>query len=111
MLFVSVFNVEVNPFLGQHILGRMARESVSRQLPTSLAAVWPLLRDCITLAERLVDATLTTRFDDWRTWVFIYLVICLTVRMAALLFLLLTSLAVRGVVGLIKILFGQEKAG
>lgn len=148
----------VSQYLGQDILGRMVHENVPRQLPTSLAAVWPLLRDSITLAERLVEATLASRFDDWRTWVFIYLVICLTVRMAplpgmlrgaigailvlgiltalvglvsstggvslvdsgwpllsfsvaALLFLLLASLAVRGLVGLVKILFGQEKAG
>ncbi len=149
----------VSHYLGQDILSRMEKEALPRHLPTTLAAVWPLLRECIGLVERLVEATRAADAGDWRTWAFVYLVICLTVRMAplpgslrgaigailvlgavnaliglawrsresgptlldrawplltfsvaALLFLLMVSLAVRGAVGLIKILFGQEKA-
>ncbi len=150
----------VSQYLGQDILGRMQQEALPRRLPTTLDAFWPMLRDCVTLVERLVAATRASRFDDWRTPAFIYLVICLTVRMAplpgslrgaigailvlgvaaallgmawstkdgspglldrswplltfsvaSLLFLLMVSLMVRGGVGLIKILFGQEKGG
>jgi hypothetical protein len=150
----------VSQYLGQDILGRMERENVPRQLPTVLSAVWPMLHESITLVERLVDATRASNLDNWQTWAFVYLVICLTVRMAplpgtlrgaigailvlgvvaalagtawparegspglldrgwplltfsvaVLLFLLLVSLSVRGTVGLVKILFGQEKGG
>lgn len=159
MLACGAAIYSVSRYLGQDILGRMERETLSRQLPTSIAAVWPLLRGCITLVERLVEAVRTSPLHDWRTWAFVYLVICLTVRMAplpgtlrgaigailvlgaiaallgmawpprdgapglldrswplltfsvaALLFLLLLSLFVRGTVGLVKILFGQEKS-
>lgn len=150
----------VSRYLGQDILAHMEREALPRQLPTTLAAVWPLLRECVTLIERLVSATRASGVDDWQTGVFIYLAICLTVRMAplpgslrgaigailvlgaaaavlgaalqtrgtgptvadrvwplmtfsvaTLLFLMIVTLVVRGVLGLIKILFGQEKAG
>lgn len=149
----------VSQYLGQDILGRMERESVPRQLPTVVSAVWQMLRECVTLVEHLVDATRASQFDNWHTWAFVYLVVCLTVRMAplpgtlrgaigaifvlgvvaalagmawpskdgapglldrawplltfsvaSLLFLLLVSLTVRGVFGLVKILFGQEKS-
>lgn len=158
MLACAASIYAVSQYLGQDILARMSQEAAPRELPTSLAAVWPLLRQSVTLVERLVGATLSSPLGDWRTWVFVYLVICLTVRMAplpgtlrgaigaifvlglltallgmissgsesrpslvdrswplitfsvaTLLFLLLASLAIRGGVGLVKILLGQER--
>lgn len=148
----------VSRYLGQDIVTQMSQESAPRELPTTLAAVWPMLRHTITLVERLVNATFRSPVGDWRTWLFVYLAICLTVRMAplpgtlrgaigaiavlggitwvigavsargdnqasfvdrswplitfsvaTLLFLLIASLAIRGGVSLVKILFGQEK--
>jgi hypothetical protein len=88
----------VSRYMGRDILGRMEQESLPRELPKVLAAVWPMLRDSVTLVEHLVDATRASNFDDWHTWAFIYLVLCLTVRMAPL------PGTLRGAIGAIFIL-------
>lgn len=51
-------------------------------LPMSLADVWELLRKLITLAESAVASLRGGDFSDWRYWVSVYLMICLTIRMA-----------------------------
>lgn len=50
--------------------------------PMSLADVWELLRKLITLAESAVASLRGGDFTGWRYWVFVYLMICLTIRMA-----------------------------
>lgn len=124
---------------------------VPQALPTTLPGVWALLRDTVSLLEAMVDAILHSDLPNWPTVLFLYLAVCLTVRMAPfegnqrgaigaiflaaiaisvvsslvpaarhfversswpvlsfavamLLFLLLLSLLVRGVVGFIRIL-------
>jgi hypothetical protein len=127
---------------------------VPQALPLSLSGVWDLLRDSITLVEALVDQIIASGLFDWATLLFLYLAICLTVRMAPfegnrrgaigaiflagiviavvdalplgagsivltgwpvlsfavamLLFLLLFSLLVTGIVGLVRILVRRE---
>ncbi|MFH1746616.1 MAG: hypothetical protein ABIG44_06175 [Planctomycetota bacterium] len=127
---------------------------VEVMLPLALDGVWSLLRDCITLVERMVNAIVSSRPLNWTTLLFLYLAICLTVRMAPfegnrrgtigaillagvvigiidslptgahgfvtsswpiltftvamLLFLLMVSLVVTGVVGIIRILVNKE---
>jgi len=139
--------------LGGDIVSGMADQSVAQTLPTSLTAFWALLRDTITLVEGMVDAMLNTNLIYWKTIAFLYLVVCLTVRMSplpgnlrgslgaivlvgilvavvgsatesavaavqggwavlsfsvgVLLFLLMVSLAVRGLIGLVKVLATQ----
>lgn len=51
-------------------------------LPTTLAGVWEMLREQLTMMERLVDVGLRAFPGNWRMWLFVYLMICLTVRMA-----------------------------
>ena len=51
-------------------------------LPTTLAGVWQFLRDQVTMTEALVEASWVALPGTWQLWVFIYLTICLTVRMA-----------------------------
>lgn len=97
----------VSQYMGQDILGRMQGESVPRELPTTLSAVWPMLHESITLVERLVDATRASQFDNWHTWAFIYLVICLTVRMAPLPGTLRGAIGAIFVLGLMAALAGM----
>lgn len=140
--------------LGGDVLSGIAGQAVSQSLPMSPAAFWTMLRDTITLMERLVQAMLQTDLVHWKTIGFLYLVICLTVRMAPfrdnirgslgaiilaglliavigsaapgtvaavrgtwtvlsfsvgmLMFLLMISLTVRGLVGLVKVLATQR---
>ena len=136
--------------LGRPILLNLTTGSVGPILPTTIAGTWQMLRDQITLVESIVAATSVADLANWRTWLFIYLLICLTVRIApfpgnlrgslaaimilgigaamvsslfdmadprvqsgwavlsltvaALLFLLMASLVVRGGVGLVQVL-------
>ncbi len=136
--------------LGRPILVNLTAGSVGPILPTSMAGAWQMLRDQITLVESIVAATTVADLTNWRTLLFIYLLICLTVRIApfpgnlrgslaaivilgigaamvsslfdmadprvqngwavlnltvaALLFLLMASLVVRGGVGLVQVL-------
>ncbi|HEY3243341.1 MAG TPA: hypothetical protein VGM03_08320 [Phycisphaerae bacterium] len=56
--------------------------SVARSLPTSLPAFWQMLRDHVTVVEELVAGVTSSDLTRWQAWVFVYLTICLTVRMA-----------------------------
>ncbi len=141
-------------FWGSAILASVAGTpalQLPQALPTTLPGVWELLRGCISLTEAQFNAILHSDLPNPRTALFVYLAVCLTVRMApfagnrrgalaaailaavvasvlaslwptgrafiqvsswpvlsfavgTLLFLLLVSLLVRGVLGLILIL-------
>jgi len=141
-------------YLGTGMMNDLTQQSAAEALPRTLTGIWHLLRDQITLAENALDAALNADSSRWQSWLFIYLIICLTVRMApfpgtmrgslgailllglgswvcglilpatadairsgwgvlsasvgALSFLLLASLAVRGVVSLIKLLAANK---
>jgi hypothetical protein len=123
-------------------------------LPLTLAGLWGLLRTSITVTENMLNAILDSDLMNWATVLFLYLAVCLTVRMTPfegnrrgaigaillsglvigvlaslisavetavrsswsilnfavgmLLFLLLVSLVISGVVGLIRILARNE---
>lgn len=49
--------------------------------PTTLGGVWDLLRGGVTLVETLLNAILRSDLMQWTTVLFLYLSICLTVRM------------------------------
>jgi hypothetical protein len=70
--------------LGVPVLEKMPKELISGQLPGSLAAFWEQLRGLITLAEGTLNAVRSAENASWRVAVFIYLMTCLTVRMAPL---------------------------
>lgn len=135
---------------GQPIIANLAASPVRPVLPTTMAGMWQLLRDQITLVESMVTAMSAADLKGWQTWLFLYLLGCLSVRIApfpgnlrgalgailvlgigaatitslfgvadprvqnawavlnltvaTLLFLLLTSLLVRGSVGLFQVL-------
>ncbi|UCG17538.1 MAG: hypothetical protein JSV19_05795 [Phycisphaerales bacterium] len=137
-------------YLGDPMVDQMTQKSVATALPSTVAGMWDTLRDQVTLAEHALNAALEADTTSWQAWLFMYLLICLTVRMApfpgtmrgslgailllglgawilgmiassirdtiiggwrimslsvaALSFLLLASLTIRGGVGLIKLL-------
>lgn len=140
-------------YWGGGVLGDLSEGAVlavPQSLPTTVAGVWDLLRSSITLMEQVLNAIINSDWKHWPTIVFLYLAVCLTVRMTPfegtrrgaigailvsglliallasavqavadwvqkswpilsfavgmLLFLLLVSLLVTGVVGLIKVM-------
>jgi len=145
-------------FLGGSVLSALPAEAAAampQALPTSLAGFWDFLRSTITLIETVLTAIVHSDLPSWPTLLFLYLVVCLTVRMApfeghrrgaigaiilaavvigiiglvtsrarafiltqswpilsftvgVLLFLLLGSLLVAGIVGLVRILVREE---
>ncbi len=69
-------------YLGEPVLANMTTQAVRADLPMSLSGVFQLLRDQITLVESIVSAAAAADFTYWKTGVFLYLLVCLTVRIA-----------------------------
>jgi len=70
---------------GSSVLGDIsggAALQVSQTLPTTLGGIWDVLRGSITLIEEVLDAILHSDLPQWSTVLFLYLAVCLTVRMA-----------------------------
>lgn len=101
---VAVFLV--TRYLGSNIVAQIAGRTVTSTLPTTLAGFWELLRDQITLMEASVNATRAADWDRWQVWLFVYLVVCLTVRMAPFPGTLRGSLGAAIVLGLLAALAG-----
>jgi hypothetical protein len=91
----------VTRYLGGQLVTQMGEQSVAESLPTTLAAFWQLLRDQVTLLEVAVAAAIGADWGRWEVWLFVYLVICLTVRMAPFPGTLRGSLAATVVLGLV----------
>lgn len=53
-------------------------------VPMSLDACFDLLRRCVSIVQVLVDGILHSKLLEWQTPLFLYLAICLTVRMTPL---------------------------
>lgn len=96
--------VPATHYLGQGILGAMGNQEVATVLPTSSAAMWNLLHNQIGIAESLVNATAGAMPGSWELWLFLYLIICLTVRMAPLPGNLRGSLGAIALLGLLSAL-------
>ena len=72
-------------WIGAPIMRHMPIEPyVPPELPASVAAFWGQLRNLITLCERTVEAIRQVQLLEWRNGLFIYLLICMSVRMAPL---------------------------
>lgn len=70
--------------LGGPTVGDLVSGEVARALPLGVAAFWDLLRHQIDLMEQMLIVASRAGQADWRAWLFMYLTICLTVRMAPL---------------------------
>jgi hypothetical protein len=94
----------VTRFLGGQITAQLGSQPVADVLPTTLTGFWQLLRDQITLLETAVAAAIGADWSRWEVWLFVYLVICLTVRMAPFPGTLRGSLGATVVLGLLAAL-------
>lgn len=75
----------VSRYLGSDILAGMSVMSVrDSSLPTSLPLFFGTVHTALGLVERLVAVIRSCDLTDWRTLLFLYLAICLSVRMAPL---------------------------
>jgi hypothetical protein len=92
---------------GQGAVAALADQPIAMTVPTSLAAFWQILRDAVTLTERMFGAALQSNLYDWRNWLFAYLVICLTVRMAPLPGTLRGAVGAIFILGILSALVGQ----
>ena len=63
-------------------LAGMPQTLVAQSLPASRAEFWDLLRNAVTQMEQMVGAIVRSDLPNWPTALFLYLAICLTVRMA-----------------------------
>lgn len=72
----------VAEYLGGDILANLSFQTVGPSLPETTSAFWQFLRDQITLSESIVAAASAANFTQWSTWLFMYLLVCLAVRMA-----------------------------
>lgn len=71
--------------IGGPVIARMPPEPyVAQSLPTTLATFWDQLRALITLSERSVEALRQVNLLDWHNALFVYLLVCMSVRMAPL---------------------------
>lgn len=69
-------------FSGASFVAGMADHRLPDALPTTLPAFWDLLRQQVTVVEAVVNATIQSDLGRWQVWAFLYLLVCLTVRMA-----------------------------
>lgn len=91
----------VTRYLGGAVFSQMTQYTVEGHFPTTLAGFWDLLRQQVTLMENSLNATLTADWNHWQVWVFVYLLICMTVRMAPFPGTLRGSLGAAIVLGLV----------
>lgn len=72
--------------LSQHYVGRVVPalrvHAVGPVLPTTIDGFWQMLRDQVSLMEAFVGSATAADFSNIHTWVFLYLLICLAVRIA-----------------------------
>ncbi|MBI4578481.1 MAG: hypothetical protein HY718_02195 [Planctomycetes bacterium] len=95
-------------YLGAQILEAMKASQFNQLLlPTSLPAFFTTIRGVLSLVEHLVAVVRASDLQNWQTLLFLYLVVCLTVRMAPLTGNLRGSLGAIGLFGIIAFLVGQ----
>lgn len=98
----------VSRYFGAPVLAAMNERAAHRlMLPTSLSTFFDAMRGAISLVQQVVEAVGAGNYRDWRTWLFLYLVACLTVRMAPFTGNLRGSIGAILMTGLITFLIGQ----
>lgn len=70
--------------IGTALLGNVTPTVVKPTLPTSMPALWDLLRDQISLMESVVAAGVRLGAQNWKIAAMLYLLVCFAVRMAPL---------------------------
>jgi hypothetical protein len=99
MLGCAIAIYAVASYLGSPVMSAIqsagTHASARLVLPVSGASFFGMLHQVIHLSHRFVEAVLASDLTDWRNLLFLYLSICLTVRMAPL------ADNIRGVLGAI----------
>lgn len=67
---------------GRPVVASIPHDEIATELPLTLAAFWDQSRGLVTLAEETLNAVLRADMGTWKTLLFAYLMVCLTVRMA-----------------------------
>ena len=68
--------------LGAPVVSQIPQNQIARDLPLNMPAFWEQLRALVTLCEKTLDAVRNTEVATWQRAAFVYLMICLTVRLA-----------------------------
>lgn len=98
-------------WFGPHILQAMSAEPLQQLwLPTNGAMFFEVLRQLLNLVERFVNVLWASDLTDWKTLLFLYLAVCLTVRMAPLTGNLRGALGAIFVAGILAFLIGKITA-
>lgn len=93
--------------VGGPLMARLPPELlVSKIPPQTLAAFWDQLRALITLAEVTLESVRQTDLANWRNALFVYLLVCMSVRMAPIPGNLRGHLAAVCVTGIVAALLG-----
>jgi hypothetical protein len=82
MMLLGILTYAVGMKLGGAFLGRLPVERIPTELPLSTAQVWEQLRNLTYVSESLMSALGRVDSPSWKTFVFIYLLTCFTIRMA-----------------------------
>jgi hypothetical protein len=71
-------------YLGPAIVAKLPDDQIPPALPLTLSAFWEQLRRLISLSESTLNAVRAADAESWKLLLFVYLMICLTIRMAPL---------------------------
>ncbi len=111
MLACGLGMYAVAAWLGADLPAAFANAGVTDRLPTTIAAGCDLVRDVVTLVERLIGRFGQRDLSSWEAWVFAYLVVCLSVRMAPLTGQVRSALGAVVLLGVLSALGGQVWPG
>lgn len=69
-------------WLGAPVLAGVNATALREAPPMALSAFWEMMRSLLTLMETLLSTILQADWHRWQVGLFVYLLVCLTVRMA-----------------------------
>ena len=93
--------------IGQQVLVAPEESSAAASLPLSFGSLWDLLRSSIAVAEWVTGTVLNSDFGEWQSWLFVYLITCLSVRMAPMPGTHRGAIGAVMLIGIIVILIGR----
>lgn len=82
MVAIALMIYLVIVYLGPAIIAQLPADQIPPSMPLSLTAFWEQLRRLITLSENTLNAVRAAETAAWQILLFVYLMICLTIRMA-----------------------------
>ena len=82
LLMCALAIFAVTSFLGGTTVSSLGTGQLDKALPLGLSGFWQLLHHQLDLMESTLNTVLQSNLYNWRVPLFVYLVVCLTVRMA-----------------------------